>query len=89
MNEHDYWIQRLDMESMIAMQKYEAAKIGLLELQRPCVILKPKLFIDGNMWCALYGENLQEGLAGFGKSPSKALEDFDKNYYKDIEDKEK
>ena len=23
---------------------------------------------DGNQWCFLYGENLQEGVAGFGNS---------------------
>ena len=25
-----------------------------------------KPFKDGNQWCFLYGENLQEGIAGFG-----------------------
>ena len=29
--------------------------------------------LDGNKWCALLGENLQEGLAGFGDTPSEAL----------------
>lgn len=28
---------------------------------------------DGDKWCALMGENLQTGLAGFGHSPDKAL----------------
>ena len=28
---------------------------------------------DGNMWCALRGENLQEGEAGFGATPEIAL----------------
>ena len=48
---------------------------------RPSVIYKPRLFIDGNQWCALYGENLQEGVAGFGKSPSLAMSDFDLNWF--------
>jgi len=39
-------------------------------------VLQPKLSIDGNMWCALYGDNLQDGVAGFGKSPEAALYDF-------------
>ena len=30
-----------------------------LELIRPSVIFRPKLYIDGNQWCALLGENLQ------------------------------
>lgn len=28
---------------------------------------------DGDQWCALKGENLQEGLAGFGATPFLAL----------------
>lgn len=29
--------------------------------------------MDGDQWCALYGENLQEGTAGFGDTISDAL----------------
>lgn len=39
--------------------------------------IEPRLFIDGNKWCALRGENIQEGVAGFGDSPAEALSDFD------------
>ena len=34
------------------------------------------VFLDGNQWCALVGENLQEGVAGFGDTPSDALRDL-------------
>ena len=27
---------------------------------------------DGDMWCLLYGDNLQEGVAGFGKTITQA-----------------
>lgn len=47
------------------------------EMQRYSVLLKPKLFKDGNQWCALYGDNLQEGVAGFGDTPHKAMLNFD------------
>jgi len=50
------------------------------EMARPSVVWKPTLTIDGNMWCALYGDNLQDGVAGFGKSPADAMIDFDKNW---------
>ncbi|WP_283177869.1 hypothetical protein [Gemmobacter sp. 24YEA27] len=40
-------------------------------------VLKPRLFKDGNAWCALHGENLQEGVAGFGDTPAKALLAFE------------
>ncbi len=47
----------------------------------PHVLMRPKLSIDGNQWCALYGDNLQDGVAGFGVSPQKAMADFDKNWW--------
>ena len=31
------------------------------------------VFMDGNLWCALLGDNLQDGLAGFGETPAEAL----------------
>jgi hypothetical protein len=40
----------------------------------------PRLFPDGDKWCALYGDNLQEGLAGFGDTPEGAMADFDHNF---------
>lgn len=47
---------------------------------RPSYIFKPRLSIDGNKWCALYGENLQDGVSGFGDSPELAYADFDKQW---------
>jgi hypothetical protein len=40
-------------------------------------VLRPRLFKDGNSWCALLGENLQEGVCGFGPTPAKALTAFE------------
>ena len=28
---------------------------------------------DGDQWCVLYGDNLQEGIAGFGPTPDEAV----------------
>ena len=47
-------------------------------LTRPSYMLKPALSLDGNKWCALYGDNLQDGVAGFGDTPALAYADFDK-----------
>lgn len=61
-----------------------AAQEWLLAAQehaRPCVIFRPVLSIDGNRWCALYGSNLQDGVAGFGDTPSKAMFDFDVQWF--------
>jgi len=54
------------------------------EQQRSSILLRPSLSIDGNQWCALYGDNLQDGVAGFGDTPEKALLDFDKNMNKPL-----
>lgn len=47
---------------------------------RPSVLYRPAISIDGNKWFALYGANLQDGVAGFGDTPEAAMADFDKNW---------
>lgn len=51
------------------------------ELKRPSMMLKPQISIDGNQWCALYGESLRDGVAGFGDTPELAYRDFDNNWF--------
>lgn len=53
------------------------------EMQRPSAIYRPSVAPDGNKWCALYGENLMEGVCGFGDTPDEAMRDFDKNWMKE------
>lgn len=52
-------------------------QIAAGEQQRPCVVFKPRLFKDGNAWCALLGENLMTGVSAFGNTPSEAMHNFD------------
>ena len=40
-------------------------------------------FRDGNMWCFLWGENLHEGVAGFGPTVRSAAQNFLVAVYKD------
>lgn len=49
---------------------------------RPHAVMRPNLFMDGNQWCAMYGQNIQDGVAGFGDSPVAAMQDFDANWIK-------
>ncbi len=70
--------------SQYAAILHQEQMIVTYEQQRPSILLKPKISIDGNQWCALYGENLQDGVAGFGDSPDKAMVDFDKNWRTDL-----
>ena len=43
-------------------------------------MLKPKIYKDGNKWCVLYGENIQDGVAGFGDTPHEAVIDWEVNW---------
>lgn len=44
----------------------------------PHACMRPRVFPDGNKWCALYGEDLMTGVAGFGDTPEEACSEFDK-----------
>ena len=50
-------------------------------------MLKPKFGIDGNQHFVLYGENLQEGITGFGDTLYKAILDFNKAFHKEVPQK--
>jgi hypothetical protein len=44
----------------------------------PHVLMRPRLFVDGNQYCALYGDDLVDGCAGFGDTPAAAMDAFDR-----------
>jgi hypothetical protein len=70
-------------EQAILNNQWNAAlEANITETARraPHVLMRPAIYPDGNMWCALYGVNLQEGVAGFGETPGAACADFDKNW---------
>jgi len=50
-------------------------------MQQPHVLLKPRVFKDGNMWCCLYGKEIMEGVCGFGATPELACEQFNKIWW--------
>lgn len=59
------------------LQTFYLAKDVERERGRPFMLLRPKIFPDGNKWCALYGDNLHEGVAEFGDTPAQAAAQFD------------
>jgi len=71
MNEQLDWAMH-----MAALYEEQAAK----QKCTASYIWRPRLYMDGNSWCALYGENLQDGCCGFGDTPKQAMEDFDKKW---------
>jgi len=64
-----------------AMARFQDAASAIdraaIAFSDPHVRMRPRLSIDGNKWCALYGENLQDGVAGFGDTPAEACQNFD------------
>ena len=67
----------------------DAQRVAALEGMRPSVLYRPGLSIDGNQWCAMYGENLQDGVTGFGDSPAAAMLDFDANWNQSLAARER
>lgn len=75
----DVAMSALDFSMPRIIAQQEIAAVGM-EMTRPSVLFRPRVYRDGGAWCALYGENLQEGVAGFGESPDAAVRDFDKEW---------
>ena len=44
-------------------------------------LLRPKFYQDGDMFCFLYGNNIQDGILGFGKTPAEAAVSFYHGFY--------
>lgn len=65
----------------MAMHAAQQAAASIEEFHTaPSAIYRPAISIDGNQWCALYGDDLQCGVAGFGDTPEQAMADFDRNW---------
>ena len=74
-----------EMSSMLAnsINHYESIqhqeKLNLIISKQELVLVEAfKLtpFKDGDAWCVLLGENVQDGICGFGETPLKAILDF-------------
>ena len=70
------YVNGIDQERII-----QTAEVNLV------ATLKPTLSIDGNKWCWLLGEDLQNGVAGFGDSPYLAALDFNRAFYQPLQAK--
>lgn len=67
---HGIVSQNLNMETeSISRRQFWAVVLGLPIKQ------------DGDQFCILWGENLQTGVAGFGKTPVEAMYAFDTAMY--------
>jgi hypothetical protein len=57
------------------MKQYSAANPGSPSARR-----RPQLFVRGDLWIALLGPNLEEGIVGIGPTIAAALRAFDAQY---------
>lgn len=82
-NEEAYWYNRATEDSNYSAHQHQLQIDILVQKQEYNLVatLNPKIFIDGNQWCVLYGENLVEGIAGFGDTPYKAVLDFNTSFH--------
>lgn len=72
-------LENLNSAIYSVAQRIEGCAIDVSRsLEAPHRIYGAKLSKDGNQWCWLYGENLQEGIAGFGDTPALAAKEFDR-----------
>ena len=72
---------QLSDSSWVAQRMVESVNILEAEQLRPCILFKARVFQDGDMFCALLGDNIQEGIVSFGETPDKAMREFDKVWY--------
>lgn len=81
MSEHTkhYDTEAASLRSQIEQERADFSLVALLGL-------KPSR--DGNMWCFLWGENLTEGVAGFGATIRAAAADFQRACYMPITEKD-
>lgn len=62
-------------------------KLNLLIAEQEMVYMKTFNlcpYKDGDQWCVLLGKNIQDGIAGFGETPIKAIYEFNKNFLTQI-----
>ncbi len=66
-------------QAVLNTQWNAAQEANITEQARraPHVLMRPKIMLDGTMWCALYGDDLMDGVCGHGETPEKAMEAFD------------
>lgn len=65
---------------------YAAAAIEQMDLyctahpESPSAVRRPKLFFRSDLWVALLGPNMEEGVVGIGPNVTAALRAFDAQY---------
>jgi hypothetical protein len=70
--------QHVTDSALVAMEQlelYSQAHPG-----SPAAVRRPKLLVRGDLWIALLGPSVEEGIVGIGSSVTAALRAFDAQY---------
>jgi hypothetical protein len=65
---------------------YAAAAVEQMKLycaahpESPSAVRRPQLFVRGDLWIALLGSSLEDGIVGIGPTVAEALRAFDAQY---------
>ena len=86
MTQQEYYSEKIQRYNHDKNYTHQSEMNILVEVEEMNLvsILRPKIFIDGDQWCVLYGDNIQDGICGFGESPRLAIFDFNKSFNKKI-----
>lgn len=74
--------EQITVEAIGAINEVKSEVLAYLQDMALTTMIKTLGLIpykDGNQWCVRWGENIQEGICGFGDTPMKAIADF--NYH--------
>jgi hypothetical protein len=63
------------LAAMSQMELYCEAHPG-----SPAAVRRPRLLVRGDLWIALLGPNVEEGIVGIGSTVAAALRAFDRQY---------
>lgn len=81
LNDNDSYLYR---EQLLHDERFvHEAKMNLVYDETVIMLVQrlgAKIFKDGDSWCCLYGENIQEGISGCGANPYQAALDFRKEF---------
>lgn len=71
----------IDQQDYVTASMHQEAAGELLHrarlLRQPSAIYRPRMFQDGDAWCALLGEDIAVGVVGWGETPAAAMAAFD------------
>ncbi len=78
-------VLQAQLETALRLSSAAEIEIGTARQRATASFLyRPRLMIDGDQWCALLGENLQDGIAGSGDSPAEACAAFDTAWHEKL-----